>query len=122
MSVATRSASMDRKRISISSKRQVTIPQKYFDKLGFGDEAECILSGNELIISPVRESASAEFSEQILADLLAQGLTGQELLERFKVEQRKVRPAVERMIAEADQMAETPYTGASLSDLFDTEA
>lgn len=113
---------MDRKRISISSKRQVTIPQKYFDKLGFGSEAECIFNGNELIIRPVREATGAEFSEQILADLVEQGLTGQELLARFKAEQRKVRPAVERMIAEADQMAERPYAGATLADLFDAEA
>jgi len=49
----------------------------------------------------------AEFSEQILTDLLEQGLTDQELLERFKVEQDKVRPAVERMIAEADQIAKS---------------
>lgn len=113
---------MDRKRISISSKRQVTIPQKYFDKLGFGDEAECILNGNEIIIRPVRESSGAEFSEQILAELIAEGLTGDELLDRFKREQRKVRPAVERMIADADEMASAPYHGASLQELFPEEA
>ena len=40
---ARRESTMERKIISISSKRQVTIPQKYFELLGFDDEAECIL-------------------------------------------------------------------------------
>ena len=33
----------ERKIISVSTKRQVTIPQKFFDMLGFQNEAECIL-------------------------------------------------------------------------------
>ena len=37
---ARRESTLERKIISISSKRQVTIPQKYFDLLGFDDEAE----------------------------------------------------------------------------------
>ena len=36
---------MDRKIISISSKRQITIPQKFFNFLGFGNEA----SGEQLL-------------------------------------------------------------------------
>lgn len=113
---------MERKRISISSKRQVTIPQKFFDKLGFSDEAECILNGSELIIRPVKEQGGAEFAEQILADLVAKGLSGNDLLEQFKLEQRKVRPAVERMIAEADELASQDYQGPTVEDLFKSEA
>lgn len=75
---------MERKIISVSGKRQVTIPQKYFEALGFGNEAECILQKNSIIIRPIRENATSEFSEQILADLIAQGLSGQELLTKFK--------------------------------------
>ena len=45
---------MDRKVLSISSKRQITIPQKFYQLLGFGDEAECVLRGNELIIRPIK--------------------------------------------------------------------
>ena len=32
---------MNRKTIKISEKRQITIPQKYYEKLGFTNEAEC---------------------------------------------------------------------------------
>ena len=34
---------MNRKVLSISSKRQITIPQKFYQSLGFGDEAECMI-------------------------------------------------------------------------------
>lgn len=67
---------MDKKIISISSKRQITIPLKFFEMLGFKDEAECIVRGNELIVRPARQYAGGEFSEQILADLISQGLSG----------------------------------------------
>ena len=96
---------MDKKIISISSKRQITIPLKFFEILGFKDEAECIVRGNELIVRPARQYAGGEFSEQILADLISQGLSGDELLTQFRRLQAQVRPAVEAMIAAADNAA-----------------
>lgn len=33
----------ERKRVTISVKRQFTIPQKYYESLGFETDAECIL-------------------------------------------------------------------------------
>ena len=68
--------SMERKILSISSKRQITIPQKFFTLIGFGDEAECILRGNELILRPARNPSGGEFAEQILAELIDDGLSG----------------------------------------------
>ena len=44
MPTAAKERRMERKTIRISSKRQVTIPQRYFERLGFGEEAECIPS------------------------------------------------------------------------------
>lgn len=108
---AVRGDSMERKTIRISSKRQVTIPQKYFDALNFGAEAECVLRGNELILRPALHRSGGEFAEQILADLLSQGYAGEELLTRFKAEQRKIRPAVEKLIAEADAIAGAEQKG-----------
>lgn len=96
---------LERKIVSISSKRQITIPQKYFMLLGFGSEAECMVRGNELIIRPAKINSGGEFAEQILADLIAKGLSGEELLIEFKKEQAAVRPAVESMIKEAKKVA-----------------
>lgn len=124
MSTATavRGASfMNRKIISVSSKRQITIPQKFFDLLGFGNEAECVVRGNELVIRPARMNAGGEFAEQILADLIARGLSGEELLSEFKKEQAKVRPAVEAMLAEAEQVASGKGEYATYDDIFGTE-
>lgn len=122
MATAVRSArGMERKMIRISGKRQITIPQKYFDMLGFDTEAECILRGNELVIRPVSERSGGEFAEVILADLIQKGYQGDTLLAKFKETQRKVRPAVETMIAEADKLAAGDECGASLDDLFGAE-
>lgn len=67
---------MERKIISVSAKRQITIPQKYFEALGFNSEVECILQNDAIVIRPIRVNASSEFSEQILADLISQELSG----------------------------------------------
>lgn len=115
-----RGAAMENKRIKISSKRQITIPQQFFDSLGFADEAECSLKDGALIIRPVRQNGG-EFAEQILADLLAQGYQGDELFAKFKEAQSKVRPAVERMIQEADAFAMKKDGGVFLEELFDAE-
>lgn len=112
---------MEKKIVSISSKRQITIPQKFFTKLGFGNEAECVLRGNELVIRPARTNSGGEFAEQILADLIAQGFSGKELLSEFKKAQAKVRPAVEAMIAEAENAASGDGEYLTYDDVFGEE-
>lgn len=47
------------------------------------------MRGNELVLRPVKENTSGEFAEQVLADLIRQGYSGEELLEKFKQTQRK---------------------------------
>ena len=111
----------EKKRVRISSKRQITIPQKYFAMLGFEDTAECVVRGNELVIRPVRVSSGGEFSEQILADLIKEGFSGNKLLEKFKERQAKVRPAVEAMIAEAEKAANGETEYSTYEDIFGTE-
>lgn len=114
-------AIVDKKIVSISSKRQITIPQKFFVMLGFTDEAECIVRGNELVVRPTRQYAGGEFAEQILADLIAQGLSGNELLTQFKAKQAQVRPAVEAMIAEAEEAAHGNGEYSTYDDIFGDE-
>lgn len=111
----------DRKVVSISSKRQITIPQKFYTLLGFSDTAECVVRGNELVIRPAKVASGGEFAEQILADLIAQGLSGDELLTQFKITQSKIRPAVEAMIAEAEAVAAGEGEYATYDDVFGSE-
>ena len=112
---------LNRKTIRISEKRQLTIPQKFFEALGFSTEAECILRGNEIVLRPVREQGGGEFAEQILADLIAQGFSGDQLLTEFKKMQKKVRPAVEVMLTQAEQAARGESESSSYEDVFGTE-
>lgn len=112
---------MERKIISVSGKRQVTIPQKYFEALGFSNEAECILQNNSIVLRPVKERTASEFSEQILADLISQGLSGQKLLDEFREMSNKIRPAIVKLISEADGIAKDENKGATMDDIFKTE-
>ena len=121
MSVSVINNVTDRKVVSISSKRQITIPQKFYTMLGFSDTAECVVRGNELVIRPAKVSSGGEFAEQILADLIAQGLSGDELLRQFKIMQSKIRPAVEAMIAESEAVAAGESEYATYDDVFGTE-
>ena len=95
----------------------ITIPQKFFTMLGFDIEAECTVRGNELVIRPVRTNTGGEFAEQILADLIARGYSGNELLERFKKVQGQVRPAVEAMLADAERAASSQSGHISYEDV-----
>jgi len=121
---AVRSNSIERKIISVSGKRQVTIPQKYFEALDFSNEAECILQNNAIVIRPIRENLGNEFSEQILADLIAQGISGQELLVKFKEMSKKIAPAIDKLISEADSIAKGEKRAvvvATMADIFGAE-
>ena len=112
---------MEIKRLSISAKRQITIPQKFFTMLGFDTEAECTVRGNELIIRPARINTGGEFAEQILADLIAKGYSGNDLLERFKKAQGQIRPAIEEMFLEAEEVASSKSGHITYEDVFNTE-
>ncbi len=123
MSAATMKGSvpMEMKKVTISAKRQITIPQKFFSMLGFDTEAECMVRNNELILRPAKTNVGGEFAEQILAELIAQGYSGNDLLERFKKAQRSVRPAVELMLQEAGRVADSASKYASYDDVFGME-
>ena len=91
---------MIKKRISVSQKCQITIPIEFFNSIGIDKEVDCYVQNNAIVIRPAHESVG-EFDEQILADLISQGLSGQELLARFKEARHQIRPAVESLLEEA---------------------
>lgn len=111
---------MLKKRISVSRKRQITIPIEFFNSLGIEKEVECYVHNNAMIILPVQEGGG-ELDEHILADLISQGLSGQELLAKFKETRRQVRPAVERLLNEARLAAAGKTKAYTYEDVFGTE-
>ena len=112
---------INHKIISISDKRQMTIPQKYFKALEFGKEAECVLQRNSIVIRPLRKNTGGEFAEQILTDLISQGYSGNELLKKFKEINNKIPSAIKELIKEANQIATGKKNGATISDVFGPE-
>lgn len=79
-----------------------------------------IMKNNEIFIRLAQDSGG-EFSEQILADLVAQGYIGEELLQCFSAASRKIRPAVEKILEEARQVAEGKAPYAKFEDVFSSE-
>lgn len=88
------------KRVKVSKQRQISIPKEFYDELNFTDEAFVELSGNTLIIRPIRNEHT-DLSEYILEDLISDGYTGDELLRKFKEIKNKLPEAIERMSQEA---------------------
>ena len=96
---------LDKKRISVTSKRQLTIPQKFYTELGFGREAMCTLLDGALVIEPIENAPSGEFDDFILADLIKEGYEVEALLSEFKTRRENVRPAVEMLLQQAENAA-----------------
>jgi len=111
---------MIRKRISVSQKRQITIPIDFFNAVGVESEVECYIQNNAIVIRPVRDGGG-EFDEEILADLISQGLQGNELLDKFKETRRKVRPAVQSLLDEAARAAAGKAPFSTYGDVFGAE-
>ena len=109
------------KRVSISSKRQITIPQSYFNALGFDKEAICMIEDGKLVLIPADRISGGEFAEYILADLIKEGYSGQELLREFHDKQMKIRPAVEKILKAAKEAAYNNGDFESYEDVFGTE-
>ncbi len=120
MATAVRGNNMS-KRISVSSKRQITIPLRYFQELRIGAEVDCEVVNGKIVISPVDSEPSGEFDDLILADLIKEGYQGQELLEKFKEMRRQIRPAVLKMLAEAEAYAASGKGRLTLEELFGSE-
>ena len=112
---------VEQKRVTITSKRQFTIPQKFYTALGFDREAVCIMGDGMLILRPVKKVTAGEFAEQILAELISEGYSGDALLQEFKKRQAKVRPAVEEMLDAAGAVAQGSGEYASYDDIFGAE-
>lgn len=93
------------KRIKVSDKRQITIPKRFYDKLGVNQEVICELRGNEIVLRGVPQTE--DLSEEILEDLVAQGFEGQDLVREFQKVKSQIRPAVEKLIAESNQAAKS---------------
>ena len=72
----------NRKIINITGKRQITIPLRFYEKLKFEKEIECILKDDCIIIRPL-QTVDEDATREILQDLIAKGYSGYELLSKY---------------------------------------
>ena len=89
----------DRRIVRVSGKRQITIPLKYFQSLSLGDQVECSLEDGALVIRPLSQEGN-EFSVEILKHLVAQGLTGDALIQKFTEQSQQIKTAVRYLLDE----------------------
>ena len=108
---------MDRKIINVTGKRQVTIPLKFYEKLQFGKEVECVLTDGAIIIRPL-SATDDSFSMEILKDLVAQGYSGNDLIDKFDEQRRKIKVAINSLKKEADEIASGKRTSSTTEELF----
>ena len=107
---------MKPKRISVSSKRQITIPIEYCKELNITDEVECIIKDNSIIIRPVINTSQNNFADLILEDLIKEGYKGKELLEKFKERNKQIKYGINKITEEADKVAENEAPYYTLED------
>ena len=86
--------------VRVTSKRQFTIPKRYFDALKIGEQVKCYRAGNKLVIEPVQDDDFWDFSTDILKELIAENYSGQELLQEFERRKQKTARALQRMASE----------------------
>lgn len=68
----------------VSSQMQVRIPRDLFERYGFGAEAEVVATGTGVEFRPVK--SAGDRCADLLETLVGEGLSGDELVERFRSE------------------------------------
>ena len=79
---------VERKIINVTGKRQITIPMRFYERLSFGKEVECVLTDDAIVIRPLANQDDG-FTMEILKDLVSQGYSGNELLAKFSEMRQK---------------------------------
>lgn len=89
--------------INVSSKNQITIPQKFAETLGLSKQVECILKENEIVIRRLVKPSDSfdDYSDLILKDLVDKGLQGDELVIAFTEAKGKMKTAAQRLRQDA---------------------
>ena len=109
-------AVMDKKIISVSEKRQITLPIKFYHSLNIEKELACYIDGGKIVLEPVRREDSY-FAKEILTDLVNEGFTGQALLEEFDKRQDQIRNSVRNLVEETEKLNEKGDL-SSFEDIF----
>ena len=111
----------NQKRVTITSKRQFTIPQEFYTQLGFENKAICTMGDGFLVIQPVKSDINDEFSEELLADLIVEGYSGEELLIEFKKRRANLKQGIDGILKEAKAIAQGTSEYKTYNEVFNSK-
>ncbi len=106
------------KRISVSEKRQITIPKEYYEALKIENEIECSMLDNCIIIKPVTENSLDEFSEYILKDIIKEGYKDEEIIKEFTKRRNELKKATQKFNQDIDKQAKNINELPTFKDVF----
>ncbi len=87
----------------ITSKRQLTIPKDFYDKLNLGNDVEIILEHDGLKIKKLRklEKTFDDYSDLVLRSILEEGFEDkEEILKEFRLRMNLMPVAVQRLLSD----------------------
>ena len=112
---------MKPKRISVSRKRQITIPIEFCNALKIENEVECIMKDDSIIIRPVIDTNQDNFADLILEDLIKEGYKGEKLLSEFKKRKKEIQYGINEVKKEANKVAEDEAPYPTVDEIFKEE-
>ncbi|MED3325094.1 AbrB/MazE/SpoVT family DNA-binding domain-containing protein [Bacillus thuringiensis] len=78
--------SIENKEITITGKRQITIPKNYYDYLDMKDSLHATLTPQGIFLKPSKKTTVYEEDiQKIVSELIARGYQGDELAERLSI-------------------------------------
>jgi bifunctional DNA-binding transcriptional regulator/antitoxin component of YhaV-PrlF toxin-antitoxin module len=102
----------------ITSKRQLTIPKDFYEKLNLGKDVEIILEKDGLKVKRLEkiEESFDDYSDLVLKSVLEDGFTDKdEILNEFRARMNMIPFAVQKLLLEAREYAENdPRTSEEL--------
>lgn len=99
------SALIQSQTVKISSKRQITIPSKFYEAGGFDEYALCTWTENGLLLQPLKVN-DEDNSVTILRQLVAEGYEGDELVDKYEEIQNKIVSIKHKLQKAEDDIAE----------------
>lgn len=91
--------------VKISSKRQITIPSKFYEAGGFDEYALCTWTENGLLLQPLKVN-DEDNSVAILRQLVAEGYEGDVLVDKYEEIQNKIVSIKHKLQKAEDDIAE----------------
>jgi bifunctional DNA-binding transcriptional regulator/antitoxin component of YhaV-PrlF toxin-antitoxin module len=91
------------KKITVTGKRQITIPKNFFDHLGIGTAVAAYLREGGIFLKPIRDEKEtiAEIdTREIVHQAIAEGLTGDELADEIARRVGELNKLLDRRIQE----------------------